>query len=78
MDKYLLTLSYRRDGTSRFSEDNRWGNFPAAAFAWKMSEEDFLKDSDVISNLKTKIRMGYYRSTRYSCFLCLFRKICNW
>ena len=56
-DKYLLTLSYRRDGTSRFSEDNRWGNFPAAAFAWKIGEEDFLKNSNVLSSLK--LRMGW-------------------
>ncbi|MCF6279320.1 MAG: TonB-dependent receptor, partial [Flavobacteriaceae bacterium] len=58
MDKYLLTLSYRRDGTSRFSEDNRWGNFPAAALAWKISEEDFLKDSNTISDLKLRIGWG--------------------
>ena len=57
-DKYLLTLSYRRDGTSRFSEDNRWGNFPAAAFAWKLSEEDFLKESDVLSTLKMRLGWG--------------------
>ncbi|WP_372792987.1 SusC/RagA family TonB-linked outer membrane protein [Lutibacter sp.] len=58
MDKYLLTLSYRRDGTSRFSKDNRWGNFPAAALAWKVSEEDFLKDSNTISNLKLRLGWG--------------------
>ena len=58
LDKYLLTLTYRRDGTSRFSEDNRWGNFPAAAVAWNMSEEDFLKDSNVISNLKLRASYG--------------------
>ncbi|MFK5959252.1 MAG: SusC/RagA family TonB-linked outer membrane protein [Lutibacter sp.] len=58
MDKYLLTLSYRRDGTSRFSKDNRWGNFPAAALAWKISEEDFLKDSNAISNLKLRLGWG--------------------
>lgn len=58
MDKYLLTLSYRRDGTSRFSEDNRWGDFPAAAFAWKISEESFLKDSNVLSNLKLRLGWG--------------------
>ena len=56
-DKYLLTLTYRRDGTSRFSKDNQWGDFPAAAVAWKISDEDFLKDSKVISSLK--IRAGY-------------------
>jgi len=58
MDKYLLTLSYRRDGTSRFSEENRWGNFPAAALAWKISEEDFLKDSNTISDLKLRLGWG--------------------
>lgn len=57
-DKYLLTLSYRRDGTSRFSKDNRWGNFPAAALAWKISEENFLKDSNTISNLKLRLGWG--------------------
>ena len=58
MDKYLLTLSYRRDGTSRFNEDNRWGNFPAAALAWKINEEDFLKDSNVVSSLKLRLGWG--------------------
>lgn len=56
-DKYLITLNYRRDGTSRFAPKNRWGNFGGAAFAWQVSEEDFLKDSKVISNLK--LRVGY-------------------
>jgi iron complex outermembrane receptor protein len=55
-DKYLLTLSYRRDGTSRFSSENRFGNFPAAAFAWKI-REDLFKESTVISDLK--LRLGY-------------------
>ncbi|GAL62223.1 SusC/RagA family TonB-linked outer membrane protein [Algibacter lectus] len=57
LEKYLVTLTYRRDGTSRFSEENRWGNFPAAAVAWNISDEDFLKDSKTISNLK--LRAGY-------------------
>ena len=57
-DKYLLTLSYRRDGTSRFSEDNRWGNFPAAAFAWQIGDEDFLKDSNLLSDLKLRLGWG--------------------
>ncbi|HSQ46676.1 MAG TPA: SusC/RagA family TonB-linked outer membrane protein [Lutibacter sp.] len=58
MDKYLLTLSYRRDGTSRFSEANRWGNFPAAALAWKINEEEFLKDSNTLSTLKLRLGWG--------------------
>lgn len=57
-DKYLLTLTYRRDGSSRFTEENRWGNFPSAAFAWKLYEEDFLKDSNAVSNLKLRLSWG--------------------
>jgi iron complex outermembrane receptor protein len=56
-DKYLLTLAMRRDGTSRFSEENRWGNFPSAAFAWKINE-DFFKDSKVLSDLKLRLGWG--------------------
>jgi len=57
--KYLLTLNYRRDGTSRFSEDNRWGDFGGAALAWRISDEDFLKDSNTISNLKLRASIGW-------------------
>ncbi|MCC9071998.1 TonB-dependent receptor [Flavobacterium sp. F-65] len=55
--RYLLTLNYRRDGTSRFSKDNRWGNFAGGAFAWNLSEEAFLKDNATVSTLK--LRVGY-------------------
>lgn len=57
MDKYLLTFTLREDGSSRFSKDNRWGLFPSLALAWRISEEDFMKDFDAISNLK--LRLGY-------------------
>ncbi|WP_228520929.1 SusC/RagA family TonB-linked outer membrane protein [Flavobacterium sp. HJJ] len=56
-DKYLFTFSYRRDGTSRFSEENRWGNFPAAAFAWKI-KEDLFPESKTLSNLKLRLSWG--------------------
>ena len=56
-EKYLLTASLRQDGSSRFSEENRWGLFPSAAFAWKIKEEGFLKDSNTLSDLK--LRLGY-------------------
>lgn len=56
--KYLLTLTYRLDGTSRFIDKNRWGGFPAAAFAWNASDEKFLEDSKVISNLKVRLGWG--------------------
>ncbi|SHF92952.1 iron complex outermembrane recepter protein [Flavobacterium micromati] len=55
--RYLLTVNYRRDGTSRFSQQNRWGNFAGAALAWNVAEESFLKDNSTISTLK--LRVGY-------------------
>lgn len=56
-DKYLFTFSLRRDGTSRFSEDNRWGNFPSAAFAWKFGQDVF-KNSKVVSDMKLRLGWG--------------------
>ena len=56
-DKYLLTLSYRRDGSSRFAEDNRWGNFPAVAFGWKLKDE-FFAENKAISDLKLRLGWG--------------------
>ena len=56
--KYMLTATIRQDGTSRFSEDNRWGMFPSVALAWRISEESFLKDSNVLSNLKLRASYG--------------------
>lgn len=55
-DKYVLTLSGRRDGSSKFVGDNRWGFFPAASFAWRLKEE-FFKDSQSVSDFK--LRVGY-------------------
>lgn len=57
-DKYLLTTTLRRDGSSKFAADNRWGVFPSAAFAWKVSNENFLKNSTVIDNLKLRLGWG--------------------
>ncbi|MBK9491812.1 MAG: TonB-dependent receptor [Haliscomenobacter sp.] len=56
-EKYLLTFTLRRDGSSRFSPDTRWGTFPSAAFAWKINEEGFMQGSNLFSNLK--LRLGY-------------------
>lgn len=56
--KYLLTATLRRDGSTRFGPDNRWGWFPSAAFAWRILEEDFADGlSGVLSDLK--LRLGY-------------------
>ncbi|RKR11085.1 TonB-linked SusC/RagA family outer membrane protein [Flavobacterium sp. 90] len=57
-DRYLLTASFRADGSSRFLGDNRWGYFPAAAAAWKISEEDFLKNASWLSLLKLRLSYG--------------------
>ncbi len=57
-DKYILTGTIRRDGSSRFAKDNRWGTFPSLAFAWKASQESFLKNSKVISDLRLRLGLG--------------------
>ena len=57
-DKYLLTGTIRRDGSSKFYKDNQWGWFPSAAFAWKVSNESFLKDSKTVNNLKLRLGWG--------------------
>lgn len=57
-DKYIVTGTIRNDGSSRFSEDNRWGLFPSVAFAWKIKEESFLKGVDFLSDLKLRIGWG--------------------
>jgi TonB-linked SusC/RagA family outer membrane protein len=56
-NKYIIQGTIRRDGSSRFSEDNRWGWFPGVSVAWKLKEEDFLKNSSLFSDLK--LRGGY-------------------
>lgn len=56
--RYMLTATVRRDGTSRFSKDNRWGTFPSLALGWRISEESFLKNKDVLSNLKLRASYG--------------------
>ena len=56
--KYLATISFRADGSSRYSEGNKWGYFPSAALAWRVSEEEFLKNSSFISDLKIRASWG--------------------
>ena len=57
LDRYLFTATVRQDGSSRFHKNNRWGLFPSFALGWKLKEEAFLKDVDVLSVLK--LRLGY-------------------
>ncbi|WP_370479163.1 SusC/RagA family TonB-linked outer membrane protein [Tamlana flava] len=56
--KYLLTGTFRADGSSRFAPNNRWGYFPAGAIAWRASDEDFLKDVSWIDDLKVRFSYG--------------------
>lgn len=56
-DKYLATVTVRRDGSSRFGVNNHWGTFPSGSLAWRASEEDFIKNLNLFSNLK--VRAGY-------------------
>ena len=58
MDRYLLTVSYRADGSSKFTKNNKWAYFPSAALAWRVSEESFLKNIGVIDNLKLRASWG--------------------
>ncbi len=58
MDRYILHASVRRDGSSRFHPDNRWGTFPSVAVAWRMKEESFLKNSNIFSDMKLRFSYG--------------------
>lgn len=57
-DKYLLSASFRRDGSSKFAPGNKWGNFPGASIGWVLSEESFMQNVDFISNLKLRASYG--------------------
>lgn len=57
-DKYLASVSFRRDGSSRFGSDTKYGNFSALSIGWRLTEEDFLKDVSFIDNLKLRFSYG--------------------
>src|SRR5690606_9185977 len=57
-DKYLLTASFRSDGSSRYSEGNKWGYFPSAALAWRVSDEGCMKDNSIVADLKVRASWG--------------------
>ena len=57
-DKYLLTATVRFDGSSRFGADSKWGTFPSVGLGWRATEEDFLKDNPVLTNLKIRASYG--------------------
>jgi TonB-linked SusC/RagA family outer membrane protein len=57
-EKYLFSASYRRDGTSRFFKDSRWGDFYSVGLGWRLSQEDFMSDVDWVNELKLKASYG--------------------
>ena len=67
-DKYLFTASVRADGSSKFNKDNQWGTFPSGSIAWRISQEDFLKDNPTISSLKARASFGVTGSQAVSPF----------
>ena len=58
LDRYMLTATVRADGSSKFNKDNRWGVFPSVALAWKINEENFLKNVDWLSDWKLRLGWG--------------------
>jgi len=58
-NKYMLTASTRYDGSSVFSEGNKWANFPSVALAWRVSKESFLEDNRIVSDFKLRASLGY-------------------
>ena len=70
-DKYLLTASIRADGSSRFGKNNKWGYFPSAAIAWRVSKELFWPQSDVVNDFKIRASMGTTGNTAVSAYQSL-------
>jgi len=62
--KYLASVSFRADGSSKFAKNNKWGYFPAVSAAWRVSEEDFIKKLNVFSDLKFRIGYGLAGNNR--------------
>ncbi|MFD1628464.1 TonB-dependent receptor [Pseudopedobacter beijingensis] len=66
--KYLLTLTFRADGSSKFAKGNQWAYFPSAAFAWKLKNEDFLQHINVLTDAKLRTSYGYTGNNRIGDF----------
>lgn len=69
--KYLLTASFRADGSSKFSPDNRWSYFPSGSFGWRFSRERFMKKSKWINDAKLRLSYGLVGNNRVSDFAYL-------
>jgi TonB-linked SusC/RagA family outer membrane protein len=66
--KYLFTVSFRADGSSKFSENNRWAYFPSGAFAWNLNKEKFMKNLKFVSNTKLRLSYGVTGNNRINDF----------
>lgn len=71
LDKYLATVTMRADGSSRFSRDNKWGYFPSAALAWRISDEPFMRSLKFISSMKLRTSLGQSGNTAIPPYLTL-------
>ncbi|MGA0556168.1 SusC/RagA family TonB-linked outer membrane protein [Larkinella sp. VNQ87] len=69
LDKYLLTVSIRRDGSSRFPTESRWATFPAVGLGWRIIDEPFMKDQTLFSNLKLRASYGKLGNTNIPNYL---------
>ena len=67
-NKYIVTASIRRDGSSRFGKENRWGNFPSASVGWRISQEQFMQGLDFLSDMKLRASYGYVGNNRIGDF----------
>lgn len=70
-DKYILTASLRADGSSKFGDENRWGYFPSAAFAWRIVHEPFMKQLSAFSDLKLRLSYGTAGNNRIANYAAL-------
>lgn len=71
LSKYYLTASFRADGSSKFAPDKRWGYFPAVSFAWRLSNEGFIKNLNIFSDAKLRIGYGTNGNNRVNDFAYL-------
>jgi len=77
-DRYLFTVTGRRDGSSRFGKNNKWAFFPSAAFAWRVIEEDFMRDQQLFSDLKLRLSYGVTGNQAVSEYQSLARLSTVW
>lgn len=72
-ERYLLSLTTRLDGSSRFGDGNKYGFFPSLAFAWRVIEEDFMKQQDIFSDLKIRLSYGRTGNAEVPLYQSLFK-----